>query len=72
MLSDTKEHIGKLMTEIQTGMSKSVTSIAKGSEELNKQLTEIDRTFYNRLGTTLGQLDECISQMLKNYSNNRR
>lgn len=72
MLSDTKEHIGKLVTEIQTGMSKSVTSIAKGSEELNKQLTEIDRTFYNRLGTTLGQLDECISQMLKNYSNNRR
>ena len=72
MLSDTKEHIGKLITEIQTGMSKSVTSIAKGSEELNKQLTEIDRTFYNRLGTTLGQLDECISQMLKNYSNNRR
>ena len=71
MLADTKEHLGKLIAEIQNGMGKSVTSIAKGSEELNKQITALDQHFYNRLGTTLGQLDECISKMLSHYNNRR-
>lgn len=71
MLTDTKEHLNKIIVEIQKGMGTSVASITKGSEELNKQITALDQHFYNCLGTTLGQLDECISQMLSHYSNRR-
>lgn len=71
MLTDTQEHLNKIISEIQKGMGTSVASITKGSEELNKQITALDQHFYNCLGTTLGQLDECISKMLSHYSNRR-
>lgn len=39
--------------------------IARGSQTLNSQLTELDKQFYARLSTTLAELDACIQSMIK-------
>lgn len=39
--------------------------IKSGSQTLNMQLTNLDRQFYARLGTTLAELDSCIQAMVK-------
>lgn len=39
--------------------------IKSGSQALNAKLTDLDRSFYARLGTTLSELDACIQAMVK-------
>ena len=39
--------------------------IKNGSQTLNARLTDLDRSFYARLSTTLAELDSCIQAMIK-------
>lgn len=56
--SDTKKH-----------MDEGIAIIRQGSKSLNEQLLDIDKRFYERLGTTLAELDACISAMVEHYNN---
>lgn len=51
-------------------MEEGVGIITHGSQTLNTQLTSLDRQFYNRLGATLAELDNCITKMV-NHINTR-
>ena len=57
--SDTKKH-----------MDEGIAIIKQGSKSLNEQLIDIDKRFYERLGTTLAELDACISAMVEHYNKN--
>ena len=46
-------------------MEEGVNIIKKASDTLNKQLTDIDRHFYERLSTTLAELDSCITALVQ-------
>lgn len=52
-------------------MEEGVSIITKGSQTLNTQLTSLDRQFYNRLGATLAELDNCITKMVEHVNNRR-
>ena len=46
-------------------MEEGVGIISRGTQTLNTQLTALDQRFYNRLGSTLGELDNCITKMVE-------
>lgn len=48
-------------------MEEGVGIIQSGSEELNKQILNIDKSFYNRLSATLASLDNLIASMAGKY-----
>lgn len=48
-------------------MEEGVGIIQNGSEELNKQILNIDKSFYNRLSATLASLDNLIASMAVKY-----
>lgn len=49
-------------------MEEGVSIITQGSQTLNSQLTSLDRQFYNRLGATLAELDNCITKMVEHIN----
>jgi chromosome segregation ATPase len=46
-------------------MEEGVNIISNGANTLNTQLNNLDRSFYERLGTTLSELDNCITKMVE-------
>ncbi|MBD5415160.1 MAG: hypothetical protein HDR45_07085 [Bacteroides sp.] len=46
-------------------MEEGVSIISRGTQTLNTQLTTLDKSFYNRLGATLAELDNCITKMVE-------
>ena len=52
------------ITRIETGRL-SAGFITKGSQDLNRQLTNLDQQFYARLSATLAELDTCIQAMVR-------
>ena len=46
-------------------LEEGVGFITKGSQELNRQLTNLDQQFYARLSATLAELDTCIQAMVR-------
>ena len=46
-------------------LEEGVGIITEGSKSLNAQLKNLDAQFYNRLSTTLAELDTCIQAMIK-------
>nr|DAU30913.1 MAG TPA: chromosome segregation ATPase [Caudoviricetes sp.] len=48
-------------------LEEGVGIIQSGSEELNKQILNIDKSFYNRLSATLASLDNLIATMLDRH-----
>ncbi len=52
-------------------MEEGVSIITQGSQTLNSQLTSLDRQFYNRLGATLAELDNCITKMVEHVNNRK-
>lgn len=49
-------------------LEEGVGIIQTGSKELNKQIVDIDKTFYNRLSATLASLDNLIATMLDRHA----
>lgn len=52
-------------------MEEGVSIITQGTQTLNTQLTSLDRQFYNRLGATLAELDNCITKMVEHVNNRK-
>lgn len=67
-IRDYGEHFWK---DTKQNMEEGVSIIANGSKTLNTQLKELDVQFYNRLGATLSELDNCITKMVEQVNNRR-
>lgn len=63
-LNKLKDYGEQFWQSTKHSMEEGVDIIAKGSETLNNQLTNLDRQFYNRLNATLSELDTCIQAMI--------
>lgn len=50
-------------------LEEGVGFITKGSQDLNRQLTNLDQQFYARLSATLAELDTCIQAMVRGNRN---
>ena len=48
-------------------LEEGVSIISNGSTKLQKDLDEINNSFYERLNSTLQSLDDCIQRMVLNY-----
>ena len=68
-LNKIRDYNEKFWSDTKRGMNEGVAIIQQGSKSLNSQLTDLDKQFYARLSTTLGELDACIQAMV---NNNRR
>ena len=53
----------------KTRLEEGISVLKDGSKELNKQLANIDRHFYERLTVTMANLDECLSKMVESKDN---
>lgn len=65
-LDKMRDYSDEFWKETRKGMNDGIGIIKKGAESLNSQLTDLDRQFYARLSTTLGELDACIQAMVNN------
>ncbi len=63
-LNKIRDYNEKFWSDTKRGMNEGIAIIQKGSESLNSQLTDLDKQFYERLSTTLGELDACIQAMV--------
>lgn len=50
-------------------LEEGVGFISQGSQDLNRQLTNLDQQFYARLSATLAELDTCIQAMVRGNRN---
>lgn len=66
-----KDYGGEFWKETRSKMEEGVGIIKNGYTEIEKQLTNLDERFYQRLSATLAQLDACIQAMVKasSYAN---
>ena len=64
-----KDYGGEFWKETRSKMEEGVGIIKNGSTEIEKQLTNLDERFYQRLSATLAQLDACIQAMVKASGN---
>lgn len=48
-------------------MEEGVGILSSGTQTLKNQLTNLDQRFYNRLASTLANLDKCIQTVIENY-----
>lgn len=64
-LDKMRNYNEKFWKDTKKGMNEGIGIIKQGAESLNSQLTNLDRQFYARLSTTLGELDACIQAMVK-------
>ena len=71
-LNEMKNYASTFWKDTRTGMNDAVGIIKNGSEQLNQQLTGLDKQFYARLSTTLANLDACIQSLITNARNNRK
>ena len=69
-LNKIRDYGEEFWKETRTEMNKTVSTMKNGADTLQKELTGIDRQFYQRLNVTLANLDACIQAMVK--SNERR
>lgn len=69
-LNKIRDYGEEFWKETRTEMNKTVSTMKNGADTLHKELTGIDRQFYQRLNVTLANLDACIQAMVK--SNERR
>lgn len=63
-ISKIKDYGEQFWQETKKKMAEGVGIIANGTDSLNKQITGLDKQFYQRLSTTLAQLDACIQAMI--------
>lgn len=66
-LRKIKDYSDEFWSSTKKGMEEGVGIIRNGSETLNKQITNLDARFYERLSVTLNNLDNCISSIAEHY-----
>lgn len=64
-LNEMRNYASTFWQETRDGMNDAVGIVKSGSEELNRQVTGLDKQFYARLSTTLAQLDNCIQSLIE-------
>lgn len=64
-ISKIKDYNEQFWQGTKRSLEEGLGIIKSGSQTLNTQLTNLDRQFYARLGTTLAELDSCIQAMVK-------
>ena len=65
-LDKMRDYNEQFWKDTKRGMNEGLAIIQQGSKSLNSQLTDLDKQFYARLSTTLGELDACIQAMINN------
>jgi len=66
-LNSIRNYNEQFWQSTKKSMEDGVGIIQSGSEELNKQILNIDKSFYNRLSATLASLDSLIASMAGKY-----
>lgn len=67
-ISKINDYSNEFWKETRKGMNDSLSIIQQGSQRLINDIQNLDGHFYNRLNTTLANLDQCIQQMMDNYN----
>ena len=67
-ISKINDYSNEFWKETRKGMNDGLSIIKKGSQQLIGNIENLDGHFYNRLNTTLANLDQCIQQMMDNYN----
>ena len=70
-INEMRNYASEFWKETKSGMNDAVGIVKNGTNELNRQISNLDQQFYSRLSTTLAQLDACIQSLITN-ANNRR
>ncbi len=65
-LNDFKDFNSDVWKNYRTEMEQSVKTIKSASTSISENIEEIDEKFYERLNTTLGNLDACIQSFADN------
>lgn len=68
-LNNLRNYSEEFWRETRQGMNDGVNILKDGSKELNNQISFLNASFYERLSTTLSELDACIQAMIE--GNNR-
>lgn len=66
-----KDYGGEFWKETKSKMEEGVGIIRNGSKEIESQISGLDQHFYQRLSTTLAQLDACIQAMVEAANKNK-
>ena len=64
-LNNIRNYNEEFWKDTKKKLEEGVGFIAKGSQDLNRQLTNLDQQFYARLSATLAELDTCIQAMVR-------
>ena len=64
-ISKIKDYNEQFWQGTKRSLEEGLNIIKNGSQTLNARLTDLDRSFYARLSTTLAELDSCIQAMIK-------
>lgn len=64
-LGKIRDYNEEFWRDTKSHLEEGVGFIKEGSTQLTKQITEIDKHFYERLSATLAELDTCIQAMIK-------
>ena len=66
-ISNINDYSKEFWKQTRTGMNDSLAIIQQGSRSLMSDIQNLDGHFYNRLNTTLANLDQCIQKMMDKY-----
>lgn len=66
-ISNINDYSKEFWKQTRTGMNDSLAIIQQGSRSLMGDIQNLDGHFYNRLNTTLANLDQCIQKMMDKY-----
>lgn len=69
-INKINDYSSQFWKETKKGMDDSVNIIKKTSNSLNTDLRNINQEFYDRLASTLSELDTCIQAMVRQKTNN--
>ena len=64
-INKIKDYNEKFWQGTKQSLEEGLSIVKAGSQTLNSRLTDLDRSFYARLSTTLAELDTCIQAMIK-------
>ena len=68
-LNKIRNYNDEFWKDTKKKLEEGVGFITKGSQDLNRQLTNLDQQFYARLSATLAELDTCIQAMVRGNRN---
>lgn len=66
-ISNINDYSKEFWKQTKSGMNDSLAIIQQGSQNLMRDIQNLDGHFYNRLNTTLANLDQCIQKMMDKY-----